>query len=205
MNEKRALTTGEIAKFCGVNFRTVIRWIEKGYMSAYKLPGRGDNRVTIDEFLRFLESNNMPVPDSLLPKKGSLVKETKAETASNADVKQKILVVEDEENMAKAIRRALVRAGYSVELAGSGVEAGIKLANFKPDLVTLDLNMPGMSGLEVLQYMNGNEAFAEVKVLLVSAAEKAELVRGMSSGADAVLEKPFQNEELLSAVAQLLV
>lgn len=205
MNEKRALTTGEIAKFCGVNFRTVIRWIEKGYMSAYKLPGRGDNRVTIDEFLRFLESNNMPVPDSLLPKKGSLVKETRAETASNADVKQKILVVEDEENMAKAIRRALVRAGYSVELAGSGVEAGIKLANFKPDLVTLDLNMPGMSGLEVLQYMNGNEAFAEVKVLLVSAAEKAELVRGMSSGADAVLEKPFQNEELLSAVAQLLV
>lgn len=205
MNEKRALTTGEIAKFCGVNFRTVIRWIEKGYMSAYKLPGRGDNRVTIDEFLRFLESNNMPVPDSLLPKKGSLVKETKAETANNADVKQKILVVEDEENMAKAIRRALVRAGYSVELAGSGVEAGIKLANFKPDLVTLDLNMPGMSGLEVLQYMNGNEAFAEVKVLLVSAAEKAELVRGMSSGADAVLEKPFQNEELLSAVAQLLV
>lgn len=205
MNEKRALTTGEIAKFCGVNFRTVIRWIEKGYMSAYKLPGRGDNRVTIDEFLRFLESNNMPVPDSLLPKKGSLVKETKAETASNADVKQKILVVEDEENMAKAIRRALVRAGYSVELAGSGVEAGIKLANFKPDLVTLDLNMPGMSGLEVLQYMTGNEAFAEVKVLLVSAAEKAELVRGMSSGADAVLEKPFQNEELLSAVAQLLV
>lgn len=107
--------------------------------------------------------------------------------------------------MAKAIRRALVRAGYSVELAGSGVEAGIKLANFKPDLVTLDLNMPGMSGLEVLQYMTGNEAFAEVKVLLVSAAEKAELVRGMSSGADAVLEKPFQNEELLSAVAQLLV
>lgn len=205
MNEKRALTTGEIAKFCGVNFRTVIRWIEKGYMSAYKLPGRGDNRVTIDEFLRFLESNNMPVPDSLLPKKGSLVKETKAETANNADVKQKILVIEDEENMAKAIRRALVRAGYSVELAGSGVEAGIKLANFKPDLVTLDLNMPGMSGLEVLQYMNGNEAFAEVKVLLVSAAEKAELVRGMSSGADAVLEKPFQNEELLSAVAQLLV
>lgn len=92
MNEKRALTTGEIAKFCGVNFRTVIRWIEKGYMSAYKLPGRGDNRVTIDEFLRFLESNNMPVPDSLLPKKGSLVKETKAETANNADVKQKILV-----------------------------------------------------------------------------------------------------------------
>jgi len=205
VNEKRALTTGEIAKFCGVNFRTVIRWIEKGYMSAYKLPGRGDNRVTIDEFLRFLESNNMPVPDSLLPEKRSLVKETKTETASDADVKQKVLVVEDEENMAKAIRRALVRAGYSVELAGSGVEAGIKLANFKPDLVTLDLNMPGMSGLEVLQYMNGNEAFAEVKVLLVSAAEKAELVRGMSSGADAVLEKPFQNEELLSAVAQLLV
>ncbi len=200
MTNKRALTTGEIAKYCSVNFRTVIRWIEKGYLSAYKLPGRGDNRVTVEEFLRFLESNNMPVPESLLSE--TTVANTKAEEL--VDASRKVLVVEDEANMAKAIQRALIRSGYVVELAASGVEAGIKLANFQPDLVTLDLNMPGMSGLEVLQYMNSNEAYSAVKVLLVSAAGKAELIRGMSSGADAVLEKPFQNEELLSAVNELL-
>jgi len=200
VTNKRALTTGEIAKYCSVNFRTVIRWIEKGYLSAYKLPGRGDNRVTVEEFLRFLESNNMPVPESLLSE--TTVANTKAEEL--VDASRKVLVVEDEANMAKAIQRALIRSGYVVELAASGVEAGIKLANFQPDLVTLDLNMPGMSGLEVLQYMNSNEAYSAVKVLLVSAAGKAELIRGMSSGADAVLEKPFQNEELLSAVNELL-
>jgi len=200
VTNKRALTTGEIAKYCSVNFRTVIRWIEKGYLSAYKLPGRGDNRVTVEEFLRFLESNNMPVPESLLSE--TTVANTKAEEL--VDASRKVLVVEDEANMAKAIQRALIRSGYVVELAASGVEAGIKLANFQPDLVTLDLNMPGMSGLEVLQYMNSNEAYSVVKVLLVSAAGKAELIRGMSSGADAVLEKPFQNEELLSAVNELL-
>ncbi|MDO6805884.1 helix-turn-helix domain-containing protein, partial [Wenyingzhuangia sp. 1_MG-2023] len=57
---KQVLTTGEVAKYCGVNFRTVIRWIERGHLEAYKLPGRGDNRVPVAGFVRFLQSNEMP-------------------------------------------------------------------------------------------------------------------------------------------------
>ncbi|ASP40977.1 hypothetical protein CHH28_17240 [Bacterioplanes sanyensis] len=66
MREKQALTTGEVAKFCGVNFRTVIRWIERGHLQAYKLPGRGDNRIPVNGFVEFLKDNHMPVPDELL-------------------------------------------------------------------------------------------------------------------------------------------
>ena len=65
MRDKQALTTGEVAKFCGVNFRTVIRWIERGHLDAYKLPGRGDNRIPVSSFITFLQDNNMPVPDEL--------------------------------------------------------------------------------------------------------------------------------------------
>ena len=65
MREKQALTTGEVAKYCGVNFRTVIRWIERGHLDAYKLPGRGDNRIPVDSFVDFLNNNNMPIPEEL--------------------------------------------------------------------------------------------------------------------------------------------
>ena len=65
MRDKQALTTGEVAKYCGVNFRTVIRWIERGHLDAYKLPGRGDNRIPVNSFINFLQDNNMPVPEDL--------------------------------------------------------------------------------------------------------------------------------------------
>jgi excisionase family DNA binding protein len=60
--EKRTLTTGEIAQYCGVNFRTVIRWIKRGYLDAFQLPGRGDNRIEVEDFLVFLKKNNIPIP-----------------------------------------------------------------------------------------------------------------------------------------------
>lgn len=62
---KRNLTTGEIAQLCGVNFRTVIRWIQRGHLNAFKLPGRGDNRVPVEEFIRFLRKHAMPIPPEL--------------------------------------------------------------------------------------------------------------------------------------------
>ena len=63
MQAKQILTTGEIARYCGVNFRTVIRWIERGRLKAYQLPGRGDNRVTVEDFIDFLKVNSMPIPE----------------------------------------------------------------------------------------------------------------------------------------------
>ena len=64
--DKQVLTTGEAAKYCGVNFRTIIRWIDRGHLDAYKLPGRGDNRIPINGFVDFLRKNAMPVADELL-------------------------------------------------------------------------------------------------------------------------------------------
>ncbi len=73
VSDKSALTTGEVARFCGVNFRTVIRWIERGHLEAYKLPGRGDNRIPVTDFVSFLEKNQMPVPEELLPQRSMLL------------------------------------------------------------------------------------------------------------------------------------
>ncbi|NIB44271.1 response regulator [Pseudomaricurvus alkylphenolicus] len=186
MSEIRVLTTGEAAKYCGVNFRTVIRWIERGRLKAYKLPGRGDHRIQVEDFVLFLQENDMPVPADL--------------QAPNRSV----LVIEDQPEMASAIRRVLARSGFEVEVARDGFSAGTMLSRMKPGLVTLDLKMPGMDGYEVLSFIRSNEEHANTKVLIISAETAAGLERAMALGATDVLPKPFENDELLARVEALI-
>lgn len=215
---KEALTTGEVAKYCGVNFRTVIRWIEKGYMKAYKLPGRGDNRVPIDSLIDFLKQNNMPIPAELQAHSASSQPGATAPTTatsiqsettkSNAEKQQstesRILIIEDEELMSKSIARTLKRRGYKVDQAMNGIEAGIRLERFEPQLITLDLQMPGMSGFDVLEALKANKQYAHIKVVIISAATKTKVLEVMKLGVDDVLEKPFKSEELLAKIEALL-
>ncbi|TQV71795.1 response regulator [Exilibacterium tricleocarpae] len=186
MTELRVLTTGEAAKYCGVTFRTVIRWIERGRLKAYKLPGRGDHRIRADDFVAFLRENQMPVPGDL------------------ADDNRMILVIEDQPEMAAAIRRVLKRAGYDVEVAADGFVAGTLLSQLKPCLITLDLKMPGIDGHQVLTYVREHEEHAQSKVLVISAETPEGLERALQNGANDILPKPFDNNELLAKVERLI-
>lgn len=183
---QRTLTTGEIGRHCGVHFRTVLRWIEQGRLKAFKLPGsRGDNRVLLADFMAFLGENNMPVPE-----------EFRQET-------RRVLVVEDERNMAAAIERTLRRAGFEVRTALDGLQAGVLLQSFMPAVMTLDLRMPGLDGHEVLRFIRQRPELSPVRVLVVSAMPREELERARAAGADDVLEKPFSPQELADKVTTL--
>jgi excisionase family DNA binding protein len=181
----KILTTGAIAKYCSVHFRTVIRWIEKGHLKSYKLPGRGDNRVRADDFLEFLREHQMPIPEDL------------------QDRSRRILIVEDEASVAKAMQRVLRRAGFETETASDGFVAGAQACTFAPSVITLDLMMPLVGGLDVLKFIRGSEVLKEVKVLVVSALDKKELDKALEEGADDILAKPFKNQELIEKVSRL--
>jgi len=198
---KEALTTGEVAKYCSVNFRTVIRWIEKGYIDAYKLPGRGDNRVPIAALIAFMNKNNMPIPAALSE---TLVEEVKQATPVVPSEKPRVLIIEDEELMSKSMARTIKRAGYEVQIASNGIEAGIQLERYRPMLITLDLQMPGMSGFEVLEALRANDSYQHIKVLVVSAATKMKMLEVMELGVDDLLEKPFKSEALVDKLLTLL-
>jgi two-component system, OmpR family, response regulator VicR len=208
---KDVLTTGETAKYCGVNFRTIIRWIEKGYLEAYKLPGRGDNRIKKESLLRFMQENNMPIPEELSGQVPVGTTQSVAKSVSQISRNQeqqtkqsnKILVVEDESLMAKSIERTLLRAGYEVELASNGIEAGIKIEKFKPSFITLDIQMPGMNGVQVLQAIRENIDYKHIKVLIVSANADTYREQIEQHGVEGIIEKPFKSEELLSKLAHL--
>jgi excisionase family DNA binding protein len=184
--EKPSLTTGEIAEYCGVNFRTVIRWIKRGHLKAYQLPGRGDNRVEIQDFLNFLREHDMPVPDDF--KKFSY----------------RVLIVDDDPSMAKNIQRVLYRAGFETEIALDGFQAGTLAESFTPTVITLDPKMPGLSGLEVVKFARTRDNLKHIKILIISAMPQKDLDEALETGADDVLEKPFNNDELIEKVSLLM-
>ncbi|NVK38953.1 MAG: response regulator [Gammaproteobacteria bacterium] len=178
-------TTGEVAKLTGVNFRTVIRWIERGELKGYKLPGRGDHRVQHSALLEFMESNGIPLPESFhIPVK-------------------KALIVDDDLAMANAIARVFKRLGWEVQVAQDGFEAGMLLASFQPRVMTLDLKMPYMDGFNVLALSREKFNQQALHIVVISAQGKTELDKALSLGADAVLQKPFENDVLKQIIQKI--
>lgn len=183
----KTLTTGDIAKMCDVNLRTVIRWIDRGALKGFKLPGRGNNRVKVEDFIQFLQEHEMPVPAEL-----------------EAEHNRRVLIIDDEAAVARSIARILRSAGYETETAQDGFQGGSLLMKYQPALVTLDLRMPGISGYDVLKFIRSNPETAQIKVIVISALDPLALQRAVDEGADAVLSKPFDNRELTDLVEQLL-
>lgn len=106
--------------------------------------------------------------------------------------------------MARAIERVLTNAGFETSIASDGFWTGSLLYTFKPDLITLDLRMPGLDGLDALRFLRQQGLSLSCKVLVVSADTKDRLDAALALGAHGVVSKPFDNAELLEAIRQLL-
>ncbi|NVK44988.1 MAG: response regulator [Rhodobacteraceae bacterium] len=118
---------------------------------------------------------------------------------------KRILLVEDEDNIAIAIEVLLTRAGYELLRVSSGDQALPNIRAQKPDLVLLDVTLPGLSGYEVCQRLRRNAELAHIPVLMMSArASEAEQRKGVAMGANAFLTKPFAMSDLLGSVARLI-
>jgi len=115
---------------------------------------------------------------------------------------QTILVVDDEEAIAEAVRARLESEGYQVVVAYDGPQAIELHAEHRPDLVVLDLMLPGMDGLEVCQAIQRN-SWTPV-LMLTARTEEADTVAGFAVGADDYLTKPFSLRELAARVKAIL-
>lgn len=117
----------------------------------------------------------------------------------------RILVVDDEPDITALVAYHLAKAGYRVSTAGNGPDALKAAREERPDIVVLDLMLPGASGYDVLQELRRLDETREVGViLLTSRREEADRIRGLSLGADDYLTKPFSPAELALRVAALL-
>jgi len=117
-------------------------------------------------------------------------------------MKERILVVDDDEKITNLLRRALSYEGYVTDIANDGAKALALALEHHPDLVVLDIQLPGMDGIEVCRRLR--EGGDEPILMLTARDEVSDRVRGLDSGADDYLVKPFALEELMARVRALL-
>ena len=117
----------------------------------------------------------------------------------------KVLIVEDEEPLSLLLRYNLEAEGYSVETCERGDEAEIRLRENQPDLLLLDWMLPGLSGIELCRRIRAREDTERLPVIMLTArGEEAERIRGLSTGADDYVVKPFSVPELMARVRAIL-
>ena len=117
-------------------------------------------------------------------------------------MRPRILVVDDDERIAASVRRALIYEGYDVEVAHDGEAALGAARRLPPDLVVLDVMLPGIDGVEVCARLR---AEGDVAVLMLTARDGvSDRVAGLDAGADDYLVKPFAYDELLARVRSLM-
>jgi two-component system phosphate regulon response regulator PhoB len=124
---------------------------------------------------------------------------------SEESMTNRILVVDDEPDITALVAYHLAKAGYRVSTAANGADALKAARDERPDIVILDLMLPGVSGYDVLAELRRRDETRDVGViLLTSRREEADRIRGLSLGADDYLSKPFSPQELSLRVNALL-
>ena len=114
-----------------------------------------------------------------------------------------ILILDDERPVAKAMQRALRRIGFYSEISDNSDQIEYLLDAHTPDILLLDLTMLGKNGFEVIALVRSKKKWRNIKILVVSALPRDFLNAALKFGADDVLEKPFENADLLEKVSQM--
>ena len=114
---------------------------------------------------------------------------------------KKVLIVDDEANIVISLEFLMAQAGYTVDIARTGDEALVKIADFAPDLSLLDVMLPGMNGFDICQRIRQTPAWRHIKVVMLTAkGREVEITKGLALGADAYITKPFSTKALLAEV-----
>jgi two-component system phosphate regulon response regulator PhoB len=120
-------------------------------------------------------------------------------------MKPRILIVEDEQALNLLLRYNLESEGYEVEIVARGDDAELRIAETSPDLVILDWMLPGVSGIEICRRLRARAETKQLPILMLTArGEESERVRGLGTGADDYVVKPFSLPELIARVHALL-
>jgi excisionase family DNA binding protein len=181
---KTIYTTHEVSRLLHVNPRSVINWIEQNLLASYRTPG-GHRRIRRDDLLAFLHKHQIPLPAALI------------------EEKFKVLIVEDEDEIVDILKSFLQRqGGYEVTAASDGITALIEVGRGRPDLLLLDIMIPGVDGVEVCRRIKADSAN---KTAIVAISGQLEMeARILQAGADAFMPKPLDLDKLLAESKRLL-
>lgn len=119
--------------------------------------------------------------------------------------KTKILLIEDEEDIASLIKLQAELAGYKVHVESDGLNGLIAVERERPDVIVLDIMLPGLNGLDVCRKIRSNPEFNNIPIIIISAkTEELDVVLGLELGADDYVAKPFSLKVLFSRIKAVL-
>jgi excisionase family DNA binding protein len=183
------LTVATASEYCRVSPKTIINWVESGYIEAYKTVG-GHRRIKKKNLEAFMEKQGIPIPETEM-----------------TGERRRILVVDDDPIIVETIVLSLEedKFDYEVISASDGFEAGLQVNHFKPHLLILDIMMPDIKGYEVCKKVKSNPDTKDTKIIVLSAYLDEEKFKQMKEyGADVCFSKPLPLPQLKEEVARLL-
>ncbi len=183
------LTISDISRMCCLPETTVVDWIRTGKLPCL-IGTNGDIRVQLMDLVRLLQLLRLRIPEELCPENPL-----------------KILIVDDEPSMRRLLRLNLQGQfpGVNIEESAEGFHAGWRAHDFMPDVMLLDLRMPGINGFDVCRLIREKPEFANTKIIVVSGmGEKEAREKVLSLGANDFIAKPFDLKTLKEKIlAQL--
>lgn len=186
--DKSVLTTFEAAKLCNVSYNTIKNWIKRGMLQAYRTAG-GHLRIKREELERFAREHSIPLANHGRP------------------TGRRVLIVDDEEPIRAALVELLSQYPEKLEVytASDGFEAGTLVESLRPDLIILDLVMPGLDGFKVCQRVRSSEHTRHARILVLTGFPSEQNIQRVSQmGADSCLAKPIDRKVLFESVGALL-
>jgi len=182
---KTIYTTHEVSRLLQVNPRSVINWIDQNLLPSYRTPG-GHRRIRREDLLSFLRKHQIPTPASLM---------------ENGNFS--MLIVDDEDEITEIIKTFFQRqGGYEITTASDGITALIEVGRAKPDLLILDIMIPGVDGVQVCRRIKAGPAASTVIIAISGQPEMEKKI--LQAGADVFMTKPLDLEKLHTHVQELL-
>lgn len=178
----------EVANICGVVNQTAINWIRNGHLKAFITPG-GQYRVYKEDLITFMKDRNMRFPEGF-----------------STDLS--VLIVDDDKGLNTVLTKYITKNYEKAEVfqAFDGFEAGIMITEHKPNLVFLDLNLPGVDGFSLCEKINTTESLGKPTVFVITSLQDEGIEERVKSlGAKEFFQKPIDFAEVSKAINQHFV
>ena len=187
MAVKTVFTTGEAAKICKVSQQTIIRCFDTGQLKGFRVPGSRFRRIPREQLYNFMRENGIP-------------------TDVLEGDKRKILLVDDDIDIVNLIKDVLERdSRFEVRVANNGFDAGMKVKEYHPDLIVLDVMLPDINGKEVCQRVRSDQTMNDVKIICISGmVEENKIDELKACGATDFMRKPFDVDMLVKRICHHL-
>ena len=189
----RIFSALEVANICGVVNQTAINWIKNGFLKAFTTPG-GQYRIYADDLREFLATRGMRVPEVLIDGDGE------------ESERRRVLIVDDDEAVNTMICAYLRRRmpDFTIMQAFDGFEAGRMVAEHKPGIIVLDINLPGIDGHALCRSISSDPALGRPAIIAITGLED-DAVRDtiLSEGADEFYRKPLDLDALCARISSL--